>query len=118
MSRLPPLGPIGPSSTTIEAIGDLYGRSLDVLASIWGRVDGEAAKRRSPRFSITRAAELCGRTSAAIREAEKYGQLPGVDRTASGRRVGYTLAEINQMRQGTTRSAGQVYRSHRSVLCR
>ena len=99
MSRLPPLGPIGPSSTTIEAIGDLYGRALDVLASIRGRDDGETPKRRSPRFSITRAAELCGRTSAAIREAEKDGRLPGVDRTASGRRVGYTLAEINQMRR-------------------
>src|SRR5208283_2934299 len=54
--------------------------------------------RQAPRFPITRAAELVGRTSAAIREAEKDARLPGVERTASGRRVGYTLAEVNQMR--------------------
>ena len=52
----------------------------------------------APLFSITRAAELVGRTGAAIRDAEKDGRLPAVERTATGRRVGYTLAEINQMR--------------------
>ena len=41
---------------------------------------------------------LVGRTPAAIREAEKDGRLPGVARTATGRRVGYTLAEVNEMR--------------------
>lgn len=99
MSRLPPRGPIGPSSTSVEAIADLYDRSLDVLASIRGRSDPDAQPRRSPRLSITRAAALVGRTAAAIREAEKDGRLPGVDRTATGRRVGYTLTEINHMRQ-------------------
>ena len=55
--------------------------------------------RHAPRFPISRAAELVGRTSAAIRDAEKDGRLPAVERTASGRRVAYTLAEINQMRE-------------------
>ena len=99
MSRLPPRGPIGPSSTTVEAIADLYGRALEVLSSIRGRTNAEVPTRRSPRFSITRAGELVGRTPAAIREAEKEGRLPGVDRTATGRRVGYTLAEVNEMRR-------------------
>ena len=86
-----------PTSATIAG---LYDRSLDVLESLRTRGrDGGEATRRSPRFPITRAAELVGRSSAAIREAEKDGRLPPVDRTASGRRVGYTLAEINQMRQ-------------------
>ena len=59
----------------------------------------DPALRHAPRFPISRAAELVGRTSAAIRDAEKDGRLPAVERTASGRRVAYTLAEINQMRE-------------------
>ena len=87
------------SATTTEAIADLYNRSLDVLASLRARGDADGTQtRRAPRFSITRTAELVGRTGAAIREAEKDGRLPTVERTATGRRVGYTLAEINQMR--------------------
>ena len=99
MNRLPARGPIGPTTTSVEAIADLYHRSLDVLATIRDRNDPESRPRRSPQFSITRAAELVGRTQAAIREAEKDGRLPVVDRTASGRRVGYSLAELNHMRK-------------------
>src|SRR3954471_13857357 len=98
MSRLPPR-PIGPATTSAEAIADLYDRSLAVLSSIRGRTDLESEPRRSPRFSITRTADLVGRTPAAIREAEKDGRLPEVSRTVTGRRVGYTLAEINHMRE-------------------
>jgi chromosome partitioning protein len=86
-------------SSFAETIAGLYTRSLDVLASLRGRSDGDpAAGRRAPRFSITRTAQLVGRTAAAIRDAEKEGRLPTVERTVSGRRVGYSLAEINQMR--------------------
>lgn len=86
-------------SGTTTTIADLYTRSLNVLESLRAQgVRGEQARRQAPRFPITRVAELVGRTSAAIREAEKDGRLPSVERTASGRRIGYTLAEINQMR--------------------
>jgi len=85
--------------TSLETIASLYDRSLDVLASLRSRGDPERGQSRtSPRFSITRTAELVGRTGAAIREAEKDGRLPQVDRTSTGRRVGYTLAEVNHMR--------------------
>lgn len=86
-----------PESDTVHAIGGLYGRSLKVLESIRDRA--HAAKREPPRFSITRTAELVGRTTAAIREAERDGRLPQVPRTEKGRRVGYTLAEVNHMRE-------------------
>lgn len=86
-------------ATTTEAIADLYNRSLDVLSSLRARGDAaDGQERVAPRFSITRAAELVGRTGASIRDAEKEGRLPTVERTATGRRIGYTLAEINQMR--------------------
>jgi chromosome partitioning protein len=82
-----------------ETIAGLYGRSLDVLATLRSRgVAANETARQAPRFSITRTAELVGRTPAAIRDAERDGRLPVVERTASGRRVGYTLAEVNQMR--------------------
>lgn len=87
------------SITPTDTIASLYARSLDVLGALRARGEDDRAQgRQAPRFPITRAAELVGRTSAAIREAEKDGRLPAVARTASGRRVGYTLAEINQMR--------------------
>lgn len=88
---------------TAGVVEALYNRSIDVVAKLRARGDvtegsGGASTRRSPRFSISRAAELVGRTGAAIREAEKDGRLPGVPRTQSGRRIGYTLAEVNAMR--------------------
>lgn len=88
------------TASTVEA---LYNRSIDVVSKLRRRGDvlGEGLgepTRRSPRFSISRTAELVGRTSASIRDAEKDGRLPNVPRTQSGRRVGYTLAEVNVMR--------------------
>ena len=86
-------------TTTVDAIAGLYNRSLDVLASLRARGDAEGTQQRiAPRFSITRTAELVGRTGAAIRDAEKAGRIPAVERTVSGHRVGYSLAEINHMR--------------------
>ena len=88
------------TASTVEA---LYNRSIGVVSKLRMRGDvlvegiGEPT-RRSPRFSISRTAELVGRTSASIRDAEKDGRLPNVPRTQSGRRIGYTLAEVNAMR--------------------
>ena len=81
-------------------VADLYTRSLGVLDSVRSRGTTEQpATRSSPHFPISRAADLVGRTSAAIRDAEKDGRLPIAERTASGRRVAYSLTEINQMRE-------------------
>lgn len=86
--------------TSTSIVAGLYTRSLGVLESVRSRgATDQPVIRHAPRFPITRAAELVGRTSAAIRDAEKDGRLPTVERTASGRRVGYALAEINQMRE-------------------
>jgi len=86
-------------SASTATIADLCTRSLSVLESLRAQsTGGDGMARQSPRFPITRVAELVGRTSAAIREAEKDGRLPAVERTSSGRRIGYTLGEINQMR--------------------
>ena len=96
MSRRIANSPALPGSAA--TVASLYERSLDVLAAMRKRGMAEAEPHRPTRFPISRTAEMVGRTPTAIREAEKDGRLPGVDRTASGRRVGYTLAEVNHMR--------------------
>jgi Mrp family chromosome partitioning ATPase len=63
-----------------------------------GAQSRRASERREPTFTIGRAADLVGRTPAAIREAEKDGRLPEPGRTDTNRRVGYTLAQVNDMR--------------------
>ena len=88
---------------TASVVESLYNRSINVVTNLRARGDAAdpasgVATRRSPKFSITRTADLVGRTGAAIREAEKDGRLPGVPRTQTGRRIGYTLAEVNAMR--------------------
>jgi chromosome partitioning protein len=91
------------TSDTSSVVENLYNRSIDVVAKLRARGDvleegTPAGTRRAPRFSVTRTAELVGRTSAAIREAEKEGRLPPIARTQTGRRIGYTLQEVNAMR--------------------
>jgi chromosome partitioning protein len=91
------------NNDTLEVVEALYQRAIDVVAKLRARGDlvedgVPAGTRRAPKFSVTRAAELVGRTSPAIREAEKDGRLAAVERTQSGRRVGYTLEEVNAMR--------------------
>ena len=66
---------------TASKVEALYNRSIDVVAKLRARgdvqVEGSSEPtRRSPRFSISRTAELVGRTSASIRDAEKEGRLP------------------------------------------
>jgi chromosome partitioning protein len=82
-----------------DVVAELYNRSLDVLTSLRERAAAQRSGPKSlPRFSISTAADLVGRTSAAIREAEKEGRLPSNERTHSGRRIGYTLQQVNEMR--------------------
>ena len=51
------------------------------------------------RFPMGKAAEMIGRSSESIREAEASGRLPQPELSATNRRVGYTLPEINNMRR-------------------
>lgn len=92
------------AADTAGSIETLYNRSVDVVSRLRARGDadpeeGGTPTRRSPPFSMTKASELVGRTGTAIREAEKDGRLPAVPRTQTGRRVGYSLAELNHMRE-------------------
>ncbi|MBC2670724.1 AAA family ATPase [Novosphingobium piscinae] len=75
-------------------------QSAAVLEQLRNEVrNARADERREPTFPISRAAELVGRTPTAIRDAERDGRLTAPDRTATNRRVGYTLAQLNEMRE-------------------
>lgn len=82
--------------TQVSALAERCSKVLEKLRE--GARSARADERREPTFTIGRAAELVGRTPAAIREAERDGRLPEPPRTTTNRRVGYTLAQLNDMR--------------------
>ncbi|AOO59988.1 plasmid-partitioning protein SopA (plasmid) [Raoultella ornithinolytica] len=70
--------------------------------------DSPEARKITRRWGISETAELVGVTPQAIRDAEKSGRLPVPDMEKRGRveqRIGYTIEQINYMRDvfGTTR---------------
>lgn len=70
--------------------------------------DSPDARKITRRWGITEAADLVGVTPQAIRDAEKSGRLPVPDMEKRGRveqRIGYTIEQINHMREvfGTVR---------------
>lgn len=70
--------------------------------------DSPEARQITRRWGITEAADLVGVTPQAIRDAEKSGRLPVPDMEKRGRveqRIGYTIEQINHMREvfGTVR---------------
>ncbi len=55
-------------------------------------------KRDERRYSLKEAQELVGRSYQAIRDAEKDGRLSPPETGPNGRRLGFSLNEINKMR--------------------
>jgi chromosome partitioning protein len=83
----------------LVSVATLAGRTSSVLEKLRDSArSARADDRREPTFSIGRAAELVGRTPAAIRDAEKDGRLPEPARNDNNRRERYTLAQLNDMR--------------------
>lgn len=83
-----------------DEVIELYNKAQHVLSQLREQgVDAETGQKQAPRYAISKAAELVGRGASAIREAEKDGRLPVPARTATNRRVNYTLAELNHMRE-------------------
>jgi chromosome partitioning protein len=88
-----------PTPMLLDAMSALNQRAEHVISRLRASVfaPGEV-KVVDHRFSITRTAEMVSRTSEAIRQAELDGRLPAPRIGANGRREGYTLAEVNHMR--------------------
>ena len=85
------------SLNEIRAIESASYSVIDRLRDAVFSLDGKKTLNR--RFSISEAAEMVGRSTTSIRQAEKAGRLPEPVKGAKGRRRGYTLAAINRMRE-------------------
>jgi chromosome partitioning protein len=81
---------------SVTALANRTSRVLEKLRD--SARSARADERREPTFTIGHAAELVGRTTAAIRDAEKDGRLPAPVRSDNNRRERYTLAQLNDMR--------------------
>ena len=86
---------------TLTELGLLTRRASSVIERLRERVfapDNE--KRLDLLFNVRTAGEMVGRTEKAIRDAEADGRLPEPDKDPeTGRRSGYTLAQVNKMRE-------------------
>ena len=83
-----------------DDLGVLHRKALTILRRLRDNaLDPETGQKKGPTYTISRAAKLVDRTASAIREAERDGRLPERERTASGHRLQYSLAEIDHMRE-------------------
>ena len=97
-SRALPPPPAEPLAT--DDLGVLHRKALTILRRLRDNaLDPETGQKKGPTYTISRAAKLVDRTASAIREAERDGRLPERERTASGHRLQYSLAEIDHMRE-------------------
>lgn len=94
------LPPLPRSAEPTDDLGALHRKALTILKRLRDNsLDPETGQKKGPLFAISKAAKLVGRTTSAIREAERDGRLPARERTASGHRVYYSLEEIDHMRE-------------------
>jgi len=87
-------------SIGLDEIREIEKKSYDIIEGLRNKVFApDLQKELNVRFSISEVADMVNRTTTAIRDAEKIGRLPKPDVDARGRRVGYTLKEVNHMRE-------------------
>lgn len=86
---------------TLNELSLLTRRAVTVIERLRERVFApNTEKRLEIRFNVRTAAEMVGRTEKAIRDAEADGRLPEPDKdNETGRRRGYTLSQVNKMRE-------------------
>lgn len=86
---------------TLNELSLLTRRAATVIERLRERVFApNSEKRLEIRFNVRTAAEMVGRTEKAIRDAEADGRLPEPDKDyETGRRRGYTLSQVNKMRE-------------------
>lgn len=91
--------PIAGAPILLDTLSALNDRAHEVIRRLRATVFAPGEEKvLDLRFPIGKAAEMVGRTPEAIRQAEADGRLPAPRMTPSGRREGYSLTEINTMR--------------------
>ncbi|AGT10594.1 AAA family ATPase [Paracoccus aminophilus] len=86
---------------TLDELGILSRRASTVIERLRERVFSPGNEKRLDLiYNVRTAAEMVGRSEKAIRDAEADGRLPEPEKDeTTGRRNGYTLGEINRMRE-------------------
>lgn len=85
----------------LDQIDALASRADAVLERLRDRMFAPGGdKRLELSFNVRTAGEMVGRTEKAIRDAEADGRLPEPAKDpTTGRRTGYSLADVNRMRE-------------------
>ncbi|HRO15820.1 MAG TPA: AAA family ATPase [Paracoccus sp. (in: a-proteobacteria)] len=88
-------------AVTLDELSILSRRASTVIERLRERVFAPGTQKQLDlRFNVRTAAEMVGRSEKAIRDAEADGRLPEpVKDGTTGRRSGYSLAEVNRMRE-------------------
>jgi chromosome partitioning protein len=86
---------------TLSELDTLSGRASSVITRLRERVYAPGVEKSLElSFNVRSAAEMVGRSEKLIRDAEADGRLPEPRKDPdTGRRTGYSLAEVNRMRQ-------------------
>lgn len=84
----------------VAALAAMTSRAGTVVERLRERVFApDSRKTLNLRFNVRTAAEMIGRSEKLIRDAEADGRLPEAEKDPeSNRRIGYTLPQINRMR--------------------
>lgn len=88
-------------SIALDDLEQLSFRANSVIERLRDRVFApNTAKTLELQFNVKTAAQMVGRSETFIRDAENDGRLPSPAKDeTTGRRLGYTLQEINHMRR-------------------
>lgn len=85
--------------TGIEMVAELIERTGDLRRAFREHnFSPDSIKKDTKRYSMKEAAQLVGRSHQAIRDAEADGRLDPPELGPNGRRMGFTLRQINKMR--------------------
>ncbi len=86
---------------TLTELGNLSDRASTVIERLRERIYAPgAAKSLDLRFNVRKAADMVGRSDKLIRDAEADGRLPAPEKDPdTNRRTGYSLAQVNTMRE-------------------
>lgn len=93
-----------PSSSPLPSVGlhsleAMANRAASVVERLRARVfSPESRKTLELRFPLKNAAAMARCSEKQIRDAEADGRLPSPAPSGSGRRTGYTLSDVNRMR--------------------
>ena len=85
--------------TGIDMVAELMERTGDLRQAFRDHnFSPDSIKKDTKRYSMKEAAELVGRSHQAIRDAEADGRVAPPELGANGRRLGFTLKQVNTLR--------------------